>query len=175
MMRVAAVPVEQQQFCRIVDRFYDDLAKVYLARNDIKKNALFRDRHKDLAVLLPNGRFENWVVSVKEITQVSDGSAAVLLQPPCRAMLGSDACQKSLSNIHATIPLDSPLSRELEKVSTGEFVVVSGRILYADQAPTDQPQPIHTIYQAGSYCTSLEGGKTQDVFVTEIRYFVRLQ
>ena len=48
-----------------------------------------------MATLLPRGEFENWVVQIKEVTQASDGSAAVMLQPPCRAMLGSDACQKN--------------------------------------------------------------------------------
>jgi hypothetical protein len=38
MMRVAAVPVQQQQFCRIVDQFYDNIDKVYQTHNDIKKN-----------------------------------------------------------------------------------------------------------------------------------------
>ena len=30
MLRVSAVPVQQQQFCRIIDRFYNDLSAVYL-------------------------------------------------------------------------------------------------------------------------------------------------
>jgi hypothetical protein len=175
MMRVSAVPVQQQQFCRIVDRFYNGLAQVYQARNDIRKNALFRDRQKDMAALLPNGAFENWVVAVREVTQAADGSAAVMLQPPCRAMLGSDACEKDPTKIHATIPTSSPLFRELERVSAGDFIVASGRILYAAQDLSEQPLPTHAMYEPGSHCSSVEGGKKQDVFVTEIRYLARLK
>jgi hypothetical protein len=175
MMRVAAVPVQQQQFCRIVDQFHDKLGSVYQTHNEIKKNALFRDRKIEMATLLPQGNFENWVVQIKEVTQAPDGSAAVMLQPPCRAMLGSDACQKNGSKIRATIPVDSPLYRELSKVSAGDFVVISGKILYAQSADPNQPLPTYAVYQAGSHCSAISESKQEDVFVTEINYLVQLR
>lgn len=168
MMRVAAVPVQQQQFCRIVDRFYDDLDNVYKTRNDIKKNALFRDRHQDLAALLPGGAINSWIVRVIEVTQAPDGSAAVLLQPPCRAMLGSDACGADQKKIRATIPQKSLMYRELSRVNTGDFVTISGKIIYAQESYVDQPLPQYALYQAGKHCTDVNGAKSQDVFVTEI-------
>ena len=175
MMRVAAVPIQQQQFCRIVDRFYGDLEQVYQTRNEIKQNALYRDRKLDLATLLPAGQFDNWVVQVKEVVQAADGSAAVMLQPPCRAMLGSDACQKDPSKIRATISVSSPLYRELARVSAGDFVVVSGKILYAETADPDRPLPTYAVFKPGEHCSSADGAKQADVFVTEIRYLVQLR
>jgi hypothetical protein len=86
ILNIAAVPVQQQQFCKIVDRFHDDLRQVRGTRNDLRINAMYRDRQKDIAALLPGGRFENWVVSLKEVKQQSDGSISVLLQPPCRVV-----------------------------------------------------------------------------------------
>jgi len=174
LVRVAAVPVQQQQFCRIIDQFYDSIGNVYQTHNDIKKNTLFRDRQLSMAALLPRGEFSNWVVQVKEVTQAPDGSAAIMLQPPCRAMLGSDACQKNGSKVQATIPPSSPLYRELSSVSAGDFVVVSGKILYAEAA-SDQPLPTYATYQAGSHCSSTEGSKQEDVFVTNITYLVQLR
>jgi hypothetical protein len=174
LVRVAAVPIQQQQFCRIVDQFHDSIDKVYQTRNDIKKNSLFRDRQLSMAALLPHGEFSNWVVQIKEVTQAPDGSAAIMLQPPCRAMLGSDACQKNGSKVQATIPPDSPLYRELSSVSAGDFVVVSGKILYAE-APSNQPLPTYATYQAGSHCSATEGSKQEDVFVTNITYLVQLR
>jgi hypothetical protein len=174
MVRVAAVPVQQQQFCRIVDRFYDSVASVYQTHNDIKKNSLFRDRQLSMAALLPQGTFSNWVVRVKEVTQAADGSAAVMLQPPCRAMLGSDACQMNGSKIQATIPPNSPVYRELGQVSAGDFVVVSGKILYAEDSG-ERPLPTYAVYQAGSHCSGADGSKQEDVFVTEINYLVQLR
>ena len=175
MLRVSAVPVQQQQFCRIVDRFYDDLAAVYLMRNELRKNALFRDRQKDLAALLPSGKFENWVVTIKEVKQTADGGAAIMLQPPCRAMLGSDICQIESSKMATAIPANSPMVRELEKVGAGDFIVISGKILYAAEASANEPTPIRAIYQAGSHCSTIEGAKTEDVFVSQITYLARLK
>lgn len=175
MLRVAAIPVQQQQFCRIIDRFYEDLAQTYLTRNEIKRNVLYLDRKTDMVTLLPGGDFTNWVVQIKEVTQAPDGSAAVMLQPPCRAMLGSDICQQG-GKIRATIPISSSLYRELARVSAGDFVVVSGKILYAaETANPEQPLPTYAVYQAGTHCSTLNEGKQSDVFVTEIRYLVQLR
>jgi hypothetical protein len=174
MLRVSAVPVQQQQFCRIVDRFYDDLSAVYLTHNDLRKNALVRDRQKDLAALLPGGTFENWVVTIREVRQI-DGGAAIMLQPPCRAMLGSDACGTDGSKITTIIPLNSPIARELEKVGDGDFVVISGKVLYAAQGSPDETGPIRTVYEPGTNCSSAAGAKTEDVFVSQITYLARLK
>jgi len=168
MMRVAAVPVQQQQFCRIIDRFYDDLAAVYKVRNDIKKNALYKDRHQDLAALLPGGAINSWVVRVVEVTQAKDGSAAIMLQPPCRAMLGSDACVSDQKKFRATVAPGSLMYRELARINAGDFVTISGKILYAEDEGYDKPLPEYALYQPGKHCTEADGAKTQDVFVTEL-------
>jgi len=176
--RVPSIPVQQQQFCRIVDRFHDDLAKVYLARNELRQNALYRDRQADLAALLPKGRFENWIVRVVEVRQAPDGSGAVLFQPPCRVMFGSDICNTSSKNVFGTIAPNTALYRELEKVSAGDFIVVSGTMLYATvvQAPPAQSGgTVRAVYQTGTYCSPNSAGKEQDVFVTDIDYLVQLR
>jgi hypothetical protein len=173
LLWVSSVPIQEPQFCRIIDRFYDDLDRVYRSRNEIQKSVLFRDRRKDIAALLPGGTFENWVVQLKEVTLTADGSAAVMLQPPCRVMLGSDACQRNSASIHATISQDSLTFRELARLSSGDFVVVSGRILYA--ASEDQPIPAYAIYQAGTHCSGIPESRSEEVLVTEIRYLVQIR
>ena len=73
-----------------------------------------------------NGKFDNWIVTVKEIVQAQDGSAAVMFQMPCGgAMLGSDACQKN-ANLY-TIQIGTSAFREAQLLSRGDFVVTSGR------------------------------------------------
>jgi hypothetical protein len=87
--------------------------------------------------------------------------AAVIVQPPCRAMLASDACQKDPSKIATIIPLNSPMARELEKVGDGDFIVVSGKILYAALASPSEASSTHAVYEAGSYCSKAGGAKTE--------------
>ena len=166
--RLSSIPVQQNQFCRIVDRFHDDLAKVYKLRNDIKKNALYKDRQQDMAALLPNGAINSWVVRVVEVTQAADGSAAIMLQPPCRAMLGSDACGTDQKKFRATIQPETLMYRELARVNSGDFVTVSGTILYAQTMNTSSALPQYALYEPNKHCSAADGSKEEDVFVTEI-------
>ena len=175
MMRVAAVPVQQQQFCRIVDRFYDDLAAVYKVRNDIKKNALYKDRQQDLAALLPAGAINSWIVRVVEVTQAADGSAAVMLQPPCRAMLGSDACSTDQKKFRATIAPETLMYRELARLNSGDFVTISGTILYAQTSASTSPLPQYALYEPNKHCSAADGAKQEDVFVTELTNLAALR
>jgi hypothetical protein len=91
-------------------------------------------------------------------------------------MLGSDACQKDPSEIQGTIRADTLQFRELERVSQEEFVVVSGRMIYPRKvAPNETPLPIYALFRAGSHCSGIAAGKTQDVFVVEINYLARVR
>jgi hypothetical protein len=170
-MRVETVPLQQQQFCRIVDEFHDDIEKVYKTHQNI--DSLFRDRQNSMAALLPNGEFSNWVVQVKEVTRARDGRAAVMLQPPCRVMLGSDPCQSSLSKHQANMPTNSSGDGEFGLVYAGDFVVVSGKVMQGDAS--DNKPPTYAVYRPGTHCSSAQGSKQQDVFVTEISYLVQLR
>ena len=123
--------------------------------------------------LLPKGGFDNWVVQVKRITQAPDGSAAIALQPPCRAMLASDVCTKSDYPIRGLVPPSSPLFREISKLNTGDFVLVSGKLIYADPIDGRDEAPAYGIYQSGSYYSG--ESQDEDLFVTVIRYLVQLQ
>ena len=170
--RAAAIPMQQQQFCRIIDRFNDDITLARLVRNDVRRNNLYRERQTDLAILIRNGNFEKWLVRVADVTRASDGSTAILLQPPCRVMLGSDACQRNGSEIRATIKPDAPFFRELGQVSNGDFVAVSGTVLFAQQEQRGQAAAQNAVYQPGTHCSGSAGAQTQDIFVTQIRGLV---
>lgn len=74
-----------------------------------------------------------------------------------------------------SIKLGSPMARELEKLASNDFVVISGRLIYATQTLPDQPQPIHALYEPGAYCSTLEAGKTEEVLVADITYLAALR
>lgn len=175
ILHKAAIPIQQQEFCRIINRFRPDLEQVQQVKNEIRSNMLYRDREQDLETLLPRGRFENWVVHVIKVSEVADGSAAIQLQPPCEAMLASAGCPKNASAMRATIKPDTPIFRELEKIGHNDFVVVSGTILYLSQENQKEELPKYALYKAGEYCSESVGTKKEEVFVTNIDYLVKLQ
>ncbi|MBS7803169.1 hypothetical protein KIH24_01135 [Rhizobiales bacterium TNE-4] len=175
MMRVSSVPVQQQQFCRIIDRFFDELDDISATKNEIKKRIAYRDRINDISALLPKGRFENWVVRVLGIKLLKDGSAAVILQPPCRAVIGTDMCLNNSDVISGAVKADSSMYRELAKVSAGDFVVVSGSIVAVESDSSNTAQTIPALYEPGKNCADSDIVKKQDYFVSQLSYLAALK
>jgi hypothetical protein len=168
------LPVQERQFCRIVERFFADLSAATTARNAIKQNALYKQRQEDLASLLPNGAYQSWIVRAVEVTQAADGSAAVVLQLPCKVLMGSDACAASPSQFQGTIPENSPLYRELAKFDTGDFAVVSGTFLGVSE-PKMGALPSYRFLPAGTSCIKLEAGQSLDLFVVQLNSIFRMR
>lgn len=173
--RNASIPIQQQQFCLIVQQFYPDLVKIEQIKNDIRRNTLYRDRQKDLETLLPRGRFDNWVLRVKEVKQDEDGNASILLQAPCKVMFGSDSCPKTRSKVRATIQKDTSMFRELAKLGRDDFVVASGAITLLSHEDQKQELPQYAIYRPGEYCAENDSDKRLEVFVAEMNYLVQLR
>ena len=81
--------IQQQQFCQLTDRFYNDLNRARTSKNEIKVNMVHKERQENLDALIPQGRINNWIFKVIKIDQVEDGSAAVVLGLQCRSFVGS--------------------------------------------------------------------------------------
>src|SRR5262249_49121597 len=130
---VSMFPIEEQQFCKVMSKFVADMRQAESNRNEIKQNLLHKQRREDLANLIPEGDFQNWVVHAVEVRQASDGSAAVLLQLPCNVLigsyLGSYPCNVDATNFQGTIPENSPLYREFAKFDHRDFVLVGGKLV----------------------------------------------
>jgi len=175
ILRKAAIPIQQQQFCHIIEQFEPELRRIEKVSNEIRRNLLFLDRRKDLETLLPQGRFGNWVLHVKEVTQAKDGSAAIVLQGPCPVMFGSDTCERNGSKISATVQKNTPMFRELTKLGNDDYVVASGTILFLTHEDQVQELQEEAVYTPGEYCSDNAGTKIQDVFVTDLNYLVQLR
>ena len=77
--------IQQQQFCQLTDRFYDNLNKARKSKNEIKVNIVHKERQENLDALIPEGKISNWIFKVIKIDQVEDGSAAVVLGLQCNS------------------------------------------------------------------------------------------
>mgnify|MGYP001410306685 CR=1 FL=1 len=69
--------IQQQQFCQLTDRFYDNLNKARKSKNEIKVNIVHKERQDDLDALIPGGKMNNWIFKVADLLGLD---RAVLLQ-----------------------------------------------------------------------------------------------
>lgn len=129
----SGVPFQQQQFCRILENFREDLAVAQAQRNQIKENMAYRTREQRLTALMPDGNFVNWIVRAVSVKQASDGSASVLFELPCEVVIGSHACGQNAKSFIGTIPENSRLYSELVAISVGDFLGVSGNFNFVDE------------------------------------------
>ena len=153
VIHVPSIPIQQQQFCRMINQYRVEFDAVELTQNEIKKNELFKARQLDIANLLPKGEISNWIVRVKEIRQAKNGDAEISVSLPCLAMMGSNTCNLNPEMYQGTIRQDSLMYREIAKLSANQFVAFSAKLLFAVDPDTKKPSPEFAKVQQGVHCT----------------------
>ena len=131
-------PIQQRQFCDLTNRHIAELAEATASRNEIKVNMTKKKRQLDLDGLLPEGAFNDWIVKVVSVKQVVapkdtsvDGDAAIVLELWCGTQIGTGQLKvpDGKDVWGATINYDSREYREVSKLSSGDFAVVSGEFM----------------------------------------------
>jgi hypothetical protein len=131
------ITIQQKQFCDLTDNYVVDLYNAENSRNEIKINKVKKQRQEDLDALLPEGNFQNWivkVVSVKQVNtpgnQITDGDSAAVFELSCGSQIGSGTLNID-GKVYwgATIDYDSREYREISKLSSGQFAIISGTFL----------------------------------------------
>jgi len=131
------ISIQQKQFCDLTDNYVLDLNKAHNSRNEIKINRVKKQRQEDLDALLPGGKFQNWIVKVVSVKQVNtpnnentDGDAAAVFELSCGSQIGSGTLNIG-GEVYwgATIDYDSRQYREVSKLSSGDFAIISGLFL----------------------------------------------
>ena len=137
-----AVTVQERQFCRVVENFRTEYAVAGTTRNQIKLNETLRGLTQSLNSLLPDGKFQGWVMRTVGISQAKDGSAEVLLELPCGVYVGSNTCDADPKNFYGTAPEGSRIYSELAKMTVGDFALVSGQFVYADETAFNKDRSV---------------------------------
>lgn len=131
-------PIQQRQFCDLTNRYVTELAEAIGTRNEIKVNMTKKKRQLDLDGLMPEGAFKDWIVKVVSVKQVvapkdpsADGDAAIVLELWCGTQIGTGQLKvpDGKDVWGATINYDSREYREVSKLSSGDFAVVSGEFM----------------------------------------------
>jgi len=162
----SAVPFQQNQFCRLVENFRDEIESARNSRNQIKENMAYKNRELRLNALLPNGNFSNWIVRSLSVMQALDGSAAVLFEMPCDVVVGSYACGNNTNEFIGTIAENSMQYTELAQINVGDFIGVSGSFDFGKDATAFDGKRSVASYKnmpIGSHCKGssmgLKGGE----------------
>lgn len=124
------IPIQQKQFCDLTFSYIADLYTATNSRNEIKLNRVKKNRQEGLDALLPGGKFQNWIVKLVSVAQLKNGDAAAVFELPCRSQIGSGYIQNDGKPYWgATINYNSREYREISKLSSGQFAIISGTFL----------------------------------------------
>ena len=175
-------PIQQRQFCDLTRSYEKELAAAIDSRNEIKVNKTKMTRQMDLDGLLPNGDFKDWIVKVVSIKQVVepnndmvDGDAAIVLELWCGTQIGSGQINLGETNVWgATIDYGSREYREVSKLSSGEFAVVSGSFLKLQDLLTDQKETFYASRPLTSKdlekASNIKYSNGNELFLAKLRY-----
>jgi hypothetical protein len=135
------ITIQQKQFCDLKNEHVLNLYNAIDSRNEIKINKVKKQRQEDLDALLPSGKFENWIVKLVSIKQVkspqdetTDGDAAAVFELSCGSQIGSGTFLiDGKITWGATIKYNSRQYREVSKLSSGQFAIISGTFLKVNE------------------------------------------
>ena len=145
------ITIQQKQFCDLKNNHVLDLYNAINSRNEIKVNRVKKQRQEDLDALLPKGKFENWIVKLVSIKQVNspqddttDGDAAAVFELSCGTQIGSGSFLIDGKLIWgATIKYNSRQYREVSKLSSGQFAIISGIFLKLNEFAPSQKETFY--------------------------------
>ena len=131
------ITIQQKQFCDLKNNHVVNLYNAIDSRNEIKINKVKKQRQEDLDALLPSGKFENWIVKLVSIKQVkspqdetTDEDSSAVFELSCGSQIGSGSFLiDGKLTWGATIKYNSRQYREVSKLSSGQFAIISGTFL----------------------------------------------
>ena len=172
------IEIQQRQFCSLAENFFYKLQEAKKTKNEIRVNVVFMERQEDIAALIPQGDFSNWIFEVVKIDQVPDGSAAVILKLQCDTTVGSgyldELAAAGEDRWRATIPYNDRRYRELAKLSAGQFVTASGKFLEVEKFKPGQPETFYASMPIGSHPLVKNMSLTGELFVADFSYIAAL-
>ena len=161
-----SITVQERQFCRIIENFRVEKAIAEQSKNQIKINETFKSLVQSLNSLLPDGKFQGWIMRTVYVAQASDGSAEVLLELPCNVYVGSNACDIDPQKFYGTAPEGTRMYTELAKMSVGDFALTSGQFVYVDDKAFDKNRSVASFryLKTASHCRAKEMPADTDFF-----------
>ena len=141
-----------------------------------------KQRQLDLDALFPDRNFNNWIVKVVSVKQVkspsykdTDGDVAVVFELPCGTQIGSgEFTYDEGTRWGATIDYGGRQYREVAKLSTGQFAIISGNFVKLNDFLPNQRETFYASRPLTS--ADLENlknakyGNGDELFIATLRY-----
>lgn len=125
-----SIDIKQAAFCNLVKSYKKQALLAKKSQNMIKEMQVSEDQANDLKALIPNQAFSNWVARVEKVELLpSDGTGQdkyivkLTAALPCGVTLVSSEKSDDKKIGEKSTPV---IFKQLEKVSNGDFVLVSG-------------------------------------------------
>ena len=122
------IPVRQKAFCNLMNQYETKAQDAEESRNQIRQNQVQENRGQDLLALIPDGKFENWLVEVRDVMVIPNGDAAYEMRLQCGVLLGSGKTAEG-QQYAATAKKGSVIYNQLAGVSAGDFVLINGGLI----------------------------------------------
>jgi hypothetical protein len=171
--------VQEVRFCQILSNYKEKAKAADESKNQLRQNLVARDRDNDIAALIPNGNFDDWVAKVVEIYATPSGDAAFLLRLPCEVTFGSGklSSKKDLDGVYAaTAKQGGLIYNQLAQLAEGDTVLISGKILTYDDigALNEQLKFVTTLVKDEKINTSESKSRNAPDYFSNISYLSRL-
>ena len=165
-----SITVQERQFCRIVENFRTEHELAQQSKNQIRVNEAFRTLSRSLNALLPDGKFQAWIMRTIMVAQAPDGSAEVLLELPCSVYVGSNACDADPRNFYGTVSEGSRIYSELAKMTVGDFALTSGQFVFTDPTVFDRSRSVASfrMLKTAAHCRAREMPADSDFFGVQL-------
>ena len=129
------IPIRQKAFCNLMNEYERKAEDAQRSKNQIRQNKVKADRGQDLLALMPEGGFSNWLVEIIEVNVISSGDAVYDMRLQCGVSLGSGKIESG-ENYAATAKVGSTIYNQLAGVSSGDFVLISGKLITFNEINT---------------------------------------
>ena len=171
--------VQEVRFCQILSNYKEKAKAAEESKNQLRQNLVARDRDNDIAALIPNGNFDDWVAKVVEIYATPSGDAAFLLRLPCEVTFGSGklSSKKDLDGVYAaTAKQGGLIYNQLAQLAEGDTVLISGKILTYDDigALNEQLQFVTTLVKDEKINASESKSRNAPDYFSNISYLSKL-
>lgn len=114
----ASIDVKENAFCQVLASYTKQINDALDSKNDIRVDRVRKKQRTDIQALMPNKKFQDWIIRVKRIKVDNLMNATLEAELPCHKKI-----------VGQKIPETNEMTYgQLADVGKGDFVLVTGTL-----------------------------------------------